>query len=90
MTITKTEAVRIRKLIEGVMKSVDDKTASEAVTLLPHMGYLKLMRQPFGTIQVSSNSWIECLNHALTVITIQVLVASLRRIGTMKKVIAWQ
>lgn len=39
MTITKNEAIRIRKLIEKAMKLIDDKTASEAVTLLPHMKY---------------------------------------------------
>ena len=39
MTITKTEAIRIRKLIEHAMKLIDDRTASEAVTLLPHMKY---------------------------------------------------
>lgn len=39
MTITKTEAIRLRKLIEHAMKLIDDKTASEAVTLLPHMKY---------------------------------------------------
>lgn len=39
MTITKDEAIRLRKLIEHAMKLIDDKTASEAVTLLPHMKY---------------------------------------------------
>ena len=39
MTITKSEAIRLRKLIESAMKLIDDKTASEAVTLLPHMKY---------------------------------------------------
>ena len=39
MTITKNEAIRIRKLIEKAMALIDDKTASEAATLLPHMKY---------------------------------------------------
>jgi hypothetical protein len=39
MTITKNEAIRLRKLIEHAMTTIDDKTASEAVTLLPHMKY---------------------------------------------------
>lgn len=39
MTVTKKEAIRLRKLIEFAMISVDDKTASEAATLLPNMKY---------------------------------------------------
>lgn len=39
MTITKTEAIRLRKLIEKAMILIDDKTASEVVTLLPRMKY---------------------------------------------------
>ena len=39
MTVTKKEAIRLRKLIEFAMTSVDDKTASEAATLLPDMKY---------------------------------------------------
>ena len=39
MTVTKKEAIRLRKLIEFAMTSVDDKTASEAATLLPVMKY---------------------------------------------------
>ena len=39
MTVTKKEAIRLRKLIEYAMTSVDDKTVSEAATLLPDMKY---------------------------------------------------
>ena len=39
MTVTKKEAIRLRKLIELAMTTVDDKTASEAATLLPDMKY---------------------------------------------------
>lgn len=39
MTVTKAEAIKLRELIEYAMTLVDDKTTSEAVTLLPHMKY---------------------------------------------------
>lgn len=39
MIVTKPEAIRLRKIIERAMTSVDEKTVSEAVTLLPHMKY---------------------------------------------------